>query len=59
MWDDPIVGDTRELREEYLAELGHDLDALFRDLKKKERESGRKVVSLEPRNPARTKPHAA
>lgn len=58
MWEDPIVEETRELREEYSAELSHDLDAIVRDLKQKERQGGRKLVSLPPREPDRTQ-HAA
>lgn len=51
MWEDPIVEEIRQRREEYLAEFNHDLDALVRDLKQKEQQSGRKVVSLPPRKP--------
>jgi hypothetical protein len=59
MWEDPIVEETRKLREEYLAEFDHDLEALVRDLKQKEQQSGRKVVSLPPRKPERSSHHAA
>jgi hypothetical protein len=59
MWEDPIVEETRKLREEYLAEFDHDLDALVRDLKEKERQGGRKVVSLPPRKPDQSAPNAA
>jgi hypothetical protein len=59
MWEDPIVEEIRQRREEYLAEFNHDLDALVRDLKQKEQQSGRKVVSLPPRKPERSAPYAA
>jgi hypothetical protein len=59
MWEDPIVEETRKLRAEYLAEFDHDLEALVRDLKQKEQQGGRKVVSLPPRKPERSAPHAA
>jgi hypothetical protein len=59
MWKDPIVEETRKLREEYSAEVSHDLDAIVRDLKQKERRSGKKLVSLPPRKPDQRSPHAA
>jgi len=46
---DPIVEEIRKLREEHAALLNYDVDAIFDDLKKLERESGRTVVSLEPK----------
>jgi hypothetical protein len=59
MWNDPIVEETRRLRDEYAAQFGYDLDALFRDLKEQERRSGREVVSFPPRKPEEGAPHAA
>jgi hypothetical protein len=44
--DDEIVSEIRRHREELAATLNHDLDAMFRYYKQRERRSGRKYVSL-------------
>ena len=44
-WSDPIVDEVRRAREAYAARFNHDLRAIYRDLKEKEKRSGRKVVS--------------
>ena len=59
MWEDPIVEETRKLRDAYAAQFGYDLEALFRDLKAREEASGREVISLSPRKPEQTTPTAA
>jgi len=51
MWEDPIVKETREAREELFARFNHDLVALCRYLREKEREHPERVVTLEPRRP--------
>ncbi|MBF0370636.1 MAG: hypothetical protein HQL52_14385 [Magnetococcales bacterium] len=51
MWSDPIVEEIHKIRKEYAARFDHDLDAMFKDLKRLERESGRKTVSLPPKKP--------
>lgn len=51
MWNDPIVEETRRLRDEYAAQFDYDLEALVRDLKEQERQSGRPFVSFPPRKP--------
>lgn len=33
MWQDPIIKETRELRNQYAAQFKHDLDAIFQDIK--------------------------
>lgn len=45
MWEDPIVKEVRRIREEHSARFGHDLDRIYRELKKKEKASGRRYVS--------------
>lgn len=50
---DPVVDQIRRIRQEHAARFNFDLDAIFEDLKEKERNSKRKVVSRPPR-PART-----
>ena len=38
MWTDPIVEEVRAAREEYAASFNHDLDAIVRDLQKRQAE---------------------
>ena len=49
MQDDPIVNEVRKVREAYAARFNYDLEAIFEDLKRQERESGRTFVSFPPR----------
>jgi hypothetical protein len=46
MWQDPIVKETRELREDYAVKFNHDPDAIFEDIRKRQSQTGRKLVSL-------------
>lgn len=46
MWTDEIVEEIHQIREEYAKSFNYDLDAMFADLRKKEAESGREVVTL-------------
>ena len=48
---DPIVEEIRRIRREHAEKSNFDLDAIFEDLKETQRQSGRKVVTLEPRRP--------
>jgi hypothetical protein len=59
MWNDPIVEETRRLRDEYAAQFDYDLEALVRDLKEQERQGGREVVSFPPRKPQQGTSNAA
>lgn len=43
-WDDPIVEEVRRARDAYAKRFNYDLDAIFRDLKDKERTSGKAIV---------------
>ena len=54
MWEDPIVKETRAAREELSSRFNHDLAALCRYLREKEREHPERVVTLEPRRPELT-----
>jgi hypothetical protein len=47
----PIVEEIRRIRQEHARKFHFDLDAIFEDLKDKERKSGRKTVTLKPRRP--------
>jgi hypothetical protein len=46
MWKDEIVEEIHRIREEYAKSFSYDLNAIFQDLRKKQRESGREVVNL-------------
>ena len=46
MWKDQIVEEIHQIREAYAKSFDYDLDAIFEDLRKKEAQSGREVVSL-------------
>ena len=48
---DPIVEEIRRIRQEHAKKFNFDLDAIFEDLKQKERNSAREVVRREPRPP--------
>jgi hypothetical protein len=43
-WEDPIVEEVRKARDAYAKRFKYDLDAIYRDLKEKERRSRRVVV---------------
>lgn len=49
MWNDPIVAEVRRIRGEHAAKFHYDLDAIYRDLKEKEKNSGRTYVRYPPR----------
>ena len=51
MWTDPIVSETRSLREQFAKQFGHNADAIFSDILRRQIASGRKLVSFKPRKP--------
>jgi hypothetical protein len=51
MHEDPIVAETRRLREEMMNEVGNDLDRLFDYLKQREAQHPERLVSFAPRRP--------
>ncbi len=46
---DDIIQEVRTIREQLAASHGYNVRALFAEAKKRQRESGRKVVKLTPR----------
>lgn len=42
--NDPIVSEVRAVRDKHAAQFGYDLKEIFRDIKKKQKSSGRKYV---------------
>jgi hypothetical protein len=49
MWDDPIVAEVRRIRAEHAARFRNDLEAIYRDLREREKNSGRTYVRFSPR----------
>jgi len=49
MWTDPIVDEVRRAREAHAAKFAYDLGAIFRDIKAKEKESGRRYKRFLPK----------
>ena len=52
MWQDPIVAETRALRDEYARQFNYDIAAIFADIAAKEALHPEGVVSFPPRRPA-------
>ena len=51
MWQDPIVAETRALREHYADQFEHDADAIVRDILLRQAASGKKLVVFKHRTP--------
>jgi len=49
MWHDPIVEEVRRNRQQYAARFNHDIGAICRAAREKQKESGSKIVSRPPR----------
>ena len=58
MWEDPIVKETRLLREQYAKQLNHDTNAIFQDILKRQTQPGKKLVRFPARKPC-VAPNAA
>lgn len=46
MWTDPIVEEIHKTRQEHAAKFGYDLRAIVRDYQRRQKLSGKKVVSF-------------
>lgn len=57
MWQDEILEEIHQIREEHAKSFNYDLDAMFADWRKKQADSGRQVVSLPPKRPVNKSPH--
>lgn len=51
MWEDPIVAEIRKIRDEHAAKFNYDVAAIFEDIRRQEKESGRQYVTYPPRRP--------
>ena len=46
MWKDPVVEETRKIREQYANKFNHDIDAIYEDIQRRQALSVKKPVSL-------------
>lgn len=46
MINDPIVNEVRRVRDELAKKFNYDVDAIFADLRKKQKKYGNRVVNL-------------
>lgn len=53
MWKDPIVEETRKLREQYASQHNHKIDAIYEDIQKRQGKSAKRFVSFPPRKPTK------
>ena len=51
MWQDPIVAETRALRDEYASQFNYDINGIFKDLMAKQAAHPERVVAFPPRKP--------
>ncbi len=49
MYTDPIIEEIRKFRDEYAARFNYDVKAMLADIKRRQKESGRKTVSRPPK----------
>ena len=49
MWNDPIIEETRKLREQYAKKFNHDIDIIFEDIQKGQKKNKKKLFSFTPR----------
>ena len=52
MWNDPIVEEVRKVRQAHAEKFNYDLQAIVADLKKQQKASGKKFVTLQHKKPA-------
>lgn len=51
MWQDPIVAETRALREQLAAQFEHNADALFDEILRRQEARASKLVTFAARKP--------
>jgi hypothetical protein len=51
MWQDPIVAETRALRDEYARQFNYDINGIFKELMAKQAAHPERVVAFPPRTP--------
>jgi hypothetical protein len=50
MWQDPIVEEIRQYREQYAARFNFDLKSICRDLREQQKKGDHKLVSRPPKS---------
>ncbi len=50
MWTDPIVEEIHKIRQEHAAKFDYDLRAIVRDYQRRQKLSGKKIVSFTKKN---------
>ena len=50
-WNDPVVEEVRAARAAYAEEMQHDLAAICADLRRRQMEHAKRVVSFQPKPP--------
>ena len=55
MWKDPIVEETRKLREQYASKFNHDIDAIYENIQLRQSQSTKKPVSFPARKPQKAR----
>jgi hypothetical protein len=53
MWKDPIVEETRKLRDQYASNFNHDMDAIYEDIQQRQVQADKKPLSLPSRKPSK------
>ena len=51
MWQDPIVAETRALRDEYARQFNYNINEIFKDLMAKQAAHPERIVAFPPRKP--------
>jgi len=51
LWNDLIVSEIRHIREDLFAEFDYDLEKYAESLQRKQKNSGRQIVTRSPRRP--------
>ena len=51
MWQDPIVAETRALRDEYARQFNYNINDIFKDLMAKQAAHPERIVAFPPRKP--------
>ena len=52
MYTDPIIDEIRKYRDQYAARFNYDVKAMLEDIRRRQKESGRKTVTRTPKRMA-------
>lgn len=55
-WNDEIVDEVRRVRREHAEKFNYDISAICADIRRKQADSGRRVISLEQKEVEKEKP---